>query len=85
MNEVEIRLLPDKLCEKAYGGRFYKNMMKCAGKVKGGIDTCQVSRDINLLKKELCFSMLLEDNSVVFVVYCNLVVEYFKYLFLNMF
>jgi len=41
MNEVEIRLLPDKLCEKAYGRRFYKNMMKCAGKVKGGIDTCQ--------------------------------------------
>jgi len=41
MDEVQIRLLPDDLCEKAYGGRFFKNMMKCAGKIEGGIDTCQ--------------------------------------------
>ena len=53
MDEVEIRLLPDTLCEKAYGGRFHKNMMKCAGKVKGGIDTCQVGFMKNIKTRNL--------------------------------
>ena len=55
MDEVQIRLLPDDLCEKAYGGRFSKNMMKCAGKIEGGIDTCQVSfiKNKKLFKKQL--------------------------------
>jgi len=41
MQEVQIRLLPDSMCSKAYGGNFKEDKMKCAGIIEGGKDTCQ--------------------------------------------
>ena len=47
MQEVQIRLLPDELCSKAYGSNFKQSTMKCAGRIEGGLDTCQVGLPSN--------------------------------------
>lgn len=41
LQEVQVRLLSDDLCSLAYSRNFDRNIMKCAGRVEGGVDTCQ--------------------------------------------
>lgn len=41
LKEVEVRILPKKLCKRAYGGNMLEDRMICAGHIGGGRDACQ--------------------------------------------
>ncbi|RWS08377.1 Serine proteinase stubble-like protein [Dinothrombium tinctorium] len=38
---VDIRILPDKVCERNFKEYFVKKIMTCAGKLSGGKDSCR--------------------------------------------
>ena len=42
LNEVDVRILPNRMCEKSYGTNMKSEKMICAGRVGGKQDACQV-------------------------------------------
>ena len=61
LQEVELRTLNFDLCQESYQDddtvkdKMHPDSMVCAGKISGGVDTCNVSRNASNTAKTICY------------------------------